>query len=115
MSKASFGKANTGPEPSGMTDTLADRRRSRRRRTLLRGKLSDWQGKLLGDCSISDMSETGAKVTVTDTSSVPDGVFLVDVRNRIAYKCKVVRRQADGALGLKFVETHDLRTGARNA
>jgi len=49
------------------------------------------------DCMISDLSESGAKLTVRDDTAVPDRFTLVLRRH-----CRVVRR-LDGQLGVQFL------------
>ncbi len=101
-----------GSEPVGRTTheepALVDARGEARKRTVLKGKLSYSFGTFSADCTIRNKSESGAKVKVEKGLLVPDWVMLVDLLNRVAYNAKVMWRRADGNMGLKFFETHDL-------
>ena len=83
-------------------------RSSKRTRTLLAGKLCYGAG-LSTDCTISDLSESGAKVRCDNASIIPAAVFLVHLREQKAFEATVAWRRANG-LGLKFAAVHDLRT-----
>ena len=106
MQKTSFGRAT--PVPPAPVEQPPDPRRSKRLHTILKGKLSYRFGTFTADCTIRDKSEHGAKIKAPAGLMIPDGVFLVDLLNRVAYKSKVAWRKADGHVGLSFLETHDL-------
>lgn len=75
----------------------------------MRGKLAYGAGAFSIDCVISDLSETGARVQVQEGATIPEEVYLVHLRTRIAYESKVAWRR-DNFAGLEFNGSHDLET-----
>src|ERR1051326_3262248 len=107
-----FGRATRPPNQPQKPVRPADAeefRKSRRTRTLLRGKLAYGAGAFSIDCVISDLSETGARVQVQTGASIPERVYLVHLRARTAYEAKVMWRR-DNFAGLEFTASHDLET-----
>jgi len=98
--------AAPAPEPIE-TGPFSDLRRSKRTRTLLAGKLCYGSG-LSTDCTISDISESGARVRSETAAILPAEVFLIHLRDQKAFEATVVWRRANGNLGLKFKAVHDL-------
>jgi hypothetical protein len=92
--------APAAPRPS------RELRSSKRTRTLLAGKLCYGAG-LSTDCTISDLSDTGAKVRCDNAAIVPASIFLVHLREHRAFEATVAWRRAS-SLGLKFAAVHDL-------
>jgi hypothetical protein len=107
-----FGKACRVAETSTVATPApviqSDPRRSLRTRTLLKGKLSFGRGAFTVDCTIRDISGTGARVRVQPGAAVPAQVFLVHLRDRTAFEATVKWRRKDGQLGLKLDAAHDL-------
>ncbi len=59
--------------------------------------------------SISQTSfGTGAKVRLAGTAPVPNEVWLIEVREGLAFRCRVAWR-ASPELGLEFSASHDLK------
>jgi len=114
MQKRPFGRAQrvateeATPAPV-VRRAYSDMRRSRRTKTVLTGTLFFRQDGLTLDCVIADISETGARVRIGPASAVPAEVFLVHLRDYVAYEAMVAWRSADGTLGLRFKSEHDLR------
>ena len=123
MSKKAFGRSQPAPvsapvpapapEPIGK-GPLSDLRSSKRTRTLLAGKLCYGNG-LSTDCTISDISESGARVRSDMAAILPAEVFLVHLRDQKAFEATVVWRRANGNLGLRFRAVHDLRDPSTDA
>ena len=117
MTKKTFGKSQPAPvsmpalapapEPI-RKGPLSDLRRAKRSRTLLAGKLCYGSG-LSADCTIRDLSDSGARVRSDTAAIIPPEVFLVHLRDHKAFEATVAWRRADGNLGLKFRAVHDLR------
>jgi hypothetical protein len=82
----------------------ADRRPGRRRRVLLGGRVSYHDGTQVFDCSIRDLSDGGARITVPSTQVLPTQVYLINLRDRLAYESLVVWKRG-GEAGLSFVKT----------
>jgi PilZ domain-containing protein len=117
MTKKTFGRAQPAPvsapvlapAPEPITkEPFSDLRRAKRSRTLLAGKLCFGSG-LSADCTISDLSDSGARVRSNTAAIIPPEVFLVHLRDQRAFEATVVWRRANGNLGLKFKAVHDLR------
>lgn len=111
-----FGRAsrpsNQAPPKTARPEGAPDHRKARRKRTLLSGKLAYGAGAFSIDCVISDLSETGARVQVQPGATIPDEVYLIHLRARIAYEAKVAWRRGDFA-GFEFHAKHDLESADR--
>src|SRR5262249_38311479 len=77
------------------------RTRSRRKRSTLTGKTGYDAGEYALDCTIYDISETGARVVLPPNYGLPDKVVLMDMRNRMAHAAAVVPTERTQR-GLKF-------------
>jgi PilZ domain len=84
-----------------------EQRKSPRKKVLLTSKIVYGEGTHVLDCTIRDISATGARVTLRSRCSIPASVYLLDMANRIAYASAVVSERADG-YGLKFLNTYRL-------
>jgi hypothetical protein len=114
MQKRPFGRAQRvateEPVPAPvMRRAYSDMRRSRRTKTVLAGTLFSGQDGLTLDCVIADLSETGARVRIEPESVLPAEVFLVHLRDYVAYEATIAWRRENGMLGLRFKSEHDLR------
>jgi hypothetical protein len=115
VNKTSFGRVRTNafglsaPERRVRRTLLsADARRARRNRMILPGKLCSKTSTKVVDCLIGDMSTSGARVRVKAGTATFDNLYLVHLREWIAYEAQVVWRRADGNLGLQFKRSYDL-------
>jgi len=90
--------------PSGDGSEL---RKAVRKKVLVTGKIIWDEGAHVADCSILDMSATGARVAIKTHQTVPETVFLLDMANRMAHKATVASQRADG-FGLKFLNSWKL-------
>lgn len=87
--------------------------RATRSRTYLQGKLVYGDGILAPDdaftldCTIRDLSESGAKITLAKHQSLPDDLYLIVVKHAVAYKAKVVWQKFP-VRGLTFTKRYDL-------
>jgi two-component system cell cycle response regulator len=84
-----------------------ERRRVRRNRVLLRGKLVFDGGKLSTDCIVRDMSVWGARVRMPTEIVLRDDLYLIESQNCMAYESKVVWKKGHD-LGLQFLGRRDL-------
>ncbi|HXI99652.1 MAG TPA: PilZ domain-containing protein [Micropepsaceae bacterium] len=78
-----------------------EQRKSPRKKVLLTGKIISDAGAIVFDCTIRDLSATGARVTLAQARAIPQGAYLLDLANRMAYETVVVSERA-GGFGLKF-------------
>ena len=84
-----------------------DARKFERRRAPMGAKLTDLKGQFVIDCTVRDISVVGAQVALPSGQPIPEKVFLVDLTNRVAYKCHVPWWRPQSA-GLAFQEMHKL-------
>jgi hypothetical protein len=81
--------------------------RAPRARTCLNGRIVYGEGAYSVDCAIRDMSEGGARVTISERQFLPVGLYLIVVRNCVAHEAKVVWLKYP-ARGLQFLHTYAL-------
>ena len=99
---------NLEPVPSGVDQQpLAGVvvTRPPRTRTYLKAKLVHGDGSYTVDCAIHDISDGGAKVILDKRQALPSEVYLIVVKQGMAYKAKVVWQKFP-ARGLKFSKTY---------
>jgi hypothetical protein len=85
----------------------SEQRKSPRKKVLLTSKIVYGEGAHVLDCTIRDISATGARITLRSRSSIPANVYLIDMANRIAHESAVVSER-EGGYGLKFLKTYPL-------
>ena len=84
-----------------------ERRPKTRKRVLLTGIIALVDGGRHFDCTIRDLSETGARVVPAKGAQLPLEFYLINIRDRVAYDAKLVR--SDGAeAGIVFKKTFPL-------
>ena len=81
------------------------RRRDRRRSVLLTAVVVSRDGKEVRDCTMLDVSDTGARLRLSRPGAVPPGSMLIDLRNRKAYEL-LVAWQNQSQCGVRFVKSH---------
>jgi PilZ domain-containing protein len=86
---------------------LADRRRHPRRRVLLAGAVCYADGSGSFSCTIRDLSEGGARITIPSGQIIPSSVFLVCLRDRVAYRARLAWNTGTEA-GLAFLKSYPL-------
>ena len=74
--------------PSSAARTTVRRRPPPRRRVLLGGLITYGQGTHCFSCTIRDFSETGARISMTPRHALPSSIFLINLRDRVAYECR---------------------------
>ncbi|MDE2183209.1 MAG: PilZ domain-containing protein [Alphaproteobacteria bacterium] len=89
----------------GGEDIGRARRRDARAGVLRSAAIVHGGGAQYFDCTILDMSSTGARVRLPRSRTIPPGAVLLDVRNRMAHKVIVVWATGVKA-GLRIVESH---------
>ena len=89
-----------------------EQRKAPRKKVLLTGKVIYGEGSHVVDCTIRDVSATGARITLAQGRSMPQAAYLLDMVNRVAYEAVVISERA-GGFGLKFKKT--LRLAEINA
>jgi hypothetical protein len=81
-------------------------RRAPRRRTFLGGKAVFGEGQVV-NCTIRDLSEGGAKITLARGDCVPTHFFLIEPRSAMAYKARVSWIKAPD-FGVAFLSAYPL-------
>ena len=79
-----------------------EKRAARRQRVLKDGKVVLPNQASVVDCTIRDMSPTGARLVCLDQQAVPDSFALVTVSSRLMCEVTVRWRRGD-AIGVEFV------------
>jgi len=95
--------AQAEPKQTGPSDGV-EHRKAPRKAVLLTSKVIFGEGATVLDCTIRDISVTGARITLAQGRSIPNEIFLLDLANRTAYQAIVVSERA-GGFGLKFTKT----------
>ena len=84
--------------------TVVRRRPPPRRRVLLGGLITYAQGTHCFSCAIRDLSETGARISMKPRHALPLNIFLINLRDRVAYECRTVWSQgAEAGLAIDKV------------
>jgi len=82
---------------------LLERRPKTRRRVLLAGRVSYFDGAYEFACSIKDLSETGARITLARGQPVPKIIALANLTSRVLYKAQIVWNDGRHA-GVRFLD-----------
>jgi len=80
-----------------------ERRPKPRRRVLLAGKVSYFDGTHEFPCSIRDISDTGAKIALPKGQPIPKSITLANLTARVLYKAEVTWNNGREA-GIRFLE-----------
>jgi hypothetical protein len=94
---------NSAPPPP----RVVNQRRALRKRTLLGGKVIFGEDNRVRDCTIRDISETGAKITMGHGECIPTRVYLMDRRAARVYEARVTWIKAPD-FGLGFANGYSL-------
>lgn len=81
---------------------MDNKRGSARQRVLKSGKIVFGGGAFSVDCTIRSWSDTGARLQVPTTVTIPDRFELVDTQSRLRREATVVWRRAD-QIGVQFI------------
>lgn len=87
-------------------------RAAARQRVLFGGKIVHGDGAFSVDCTIRDLSESGAKITLGQRVSIPNDVYFIELRLGVAYAAQVAWRRTPN-FGLRFVKRIDLATAPK--
>ena len=79
-----------------MTEEISNKRSQQRNRCLKEGKIIFGNGTFVVDCTIDNLSETGAHLRVQGSSPLPKEFLLVEPSRNIVHKAEIVRRTAKG-------------------
>lgn len=84
-----------------MTEEVANKRSQQRNRCLKEGKIIFGNGTFVVDCTIDNLSPTGAHLRVQGSSPLPKEFLLVEPSRNIVHKAEIVRRTQKG-IGIRF-------------
>ncbi len=85
----------------------ADGRMATRRRTLTCGKIVYGDGAYTYDCTIREISASGARIGIAGSIVIPRAFFLIDQKRGTAFEAELIWRNGTQA-GLRFHAAHDL-------
>lgn len=86
---------------------VVDRRVASRRRALLSGIIAYHNRDNSLSCSVRDYSDTGARIRVPEDANLPEHLYLILVRHRIAFQAEIMWYGQQEA-GLRFIRRVDL-------
>ena len=84
-----------------MAEETENKRSQQRNRCLKEGKIIFGNGSFVVDCTIDNLSETGAHLRVQGSSPLPKEFLLVEPSRNLVHKAECVRRTPKG-IGIKF-------------
>jgi hypothetical protein len=84
-----------------MAEDPANKRAQLRNRCLKEGKIVFGNGTFIVDCTIDNLSATGAHLRVQGSAPVPKEFLLIEPARSMVHKAEIVRRTAKG-LGVRF-------------
>lgn len=67
----------------------SDRRPQKRKRVLIGARVTYGDGAHYFDCTIRDLSEAGARITLPRGQPMPSNVYLINLRDRTAHEASV--------------------------
>lgn len=96
-------------DPAGQDASGSQRPRAHRPRVLLGGKLVFGNATQSADCTIRDLSDTGAKIRLGPDLPIGGEVWLIVLTTGLAWRASVAWRRG-AEMGLRFLEQVDLKT-----
>ena len=88
----------------GENSPAAERRPQRRKRVLLGGIVSYSGGVFSLNCTIRDLSESGARIVFSSNQPLPTEIFFINIRDGVVHEAEVVWHKGKAA-GIKFLST----------
>jgi hypothetical protein len=96
------------PDSADLPPRIVNGRKAPRNKTYLGGKLVYGDGTFVRDCTIRDLSETGAKIALPVGEFIPERIFLLSRHRPIAYDAKISWIRAP-QFGLSFIKAYQLK------
>src|SRR3569623_616483 len=91
------------PEKKPEAPAGVEHRRQPRRRVLLSGRMGHSAHEETVDCTIVDVSSTGARLRLPDGTFLAEPLWLIDLTHGLAFKARLAWRRAHKA-GLEFTD-----------
>jgi hypothetical protein len=85
----------------GRVSAMDEKRKTPRRRVLKEGKIVFADGNCVLDCTIRDMSESGARLSIASTVGIPERFQLFQKSSGLLYPARLAWRQAN-VIGIQF-------------
>jgi hypothetical protein len=82
---------------------MSEHRRESRLRTFLKGRIIFNKGASTMDCLVRDLSASGARLALTETTTLPESFDLYIPQKDRTYRATLCWRRADG-IGITFVD-----------
>jgi hypothetical protein len=82
---------------------MSEHRREVRQKTFLKGRIIFNKGASSMDCLVRDLSASGARLALTETTTLPEGFDLYIPQKEKTYRASLCWRRADG-IGVTFVD-----------
>ncbi|KQP41547.1 pilus assembly protein PilZ [Methylobacterium sp. Leaf104] len=82
---------------------MSEHRRESRLRTFLKGRIVFNKGASSMDCLVRDLSPSGARLALSETSTLPESFDLYIPQKDRTYRATLCWRRADG-IGITFVD-----------
>lgn len=96
------------PMSSPAVSDATQRRYKGRQRTLLAGKLATVDATETLDCTIRNISDTGAMIEMTSPQLLTGPLQLMQVKDGLAWDVEIVWRRGN-RIGLRLGDRHDLK------
>src|SRR5262249_36025459 len=92
-------------ESVSTTAAKASERRPKSRKQVLMGAVIAYdEGRHAFDCTIRDISETGARIAIPRNRRLPQDFFLINMKDRVAYEARIARNNGADT-GVAFTRT----------
>jgi hypothetical protein len=82
---------------------MSEHRREVRQKTFLKGRIIFNKGASSMDCLVRDLSASGARLALTETTTLPEGFDLYIPQKEKTYRASLCWRRADG-IGVTFAD-----------
>lgn len=82
---------------------MSEHRREIRQRTFLKGRIVFNKGASSMDCLVRDMSASGARLSLSETTTLPDAFELYIPQKEKTYRSSLAWRRAD-SVGITFLD-----------
>ena len=82
---------------------MSENRKEIRQKTFLKGRILFNKGASSMDCLVRDMSASGARLALTETSTLPESFELYIPQKERTYRAQMCWRRAD-SIGIAFVD-----------
>jgi len=89
------------------TQGPSDRRGGPRRRVLLGGMLVFGEAQMTLDCTIANLSRSGARIRLAGPRMLGEPIYLIDLSHGLAFLAREAWRR-EAVIGLSFVKYFDL-------